>query len=48
MENLEKSWKFKMDISRPEKVREKSKIPKVLEKSWICVIFMCSFMLSFK
>jgi len=32
MENLEKSWNFKMVISRPGKVIEKSKIPKVLEK----------------
>jgi len=30
MENLEKSWNFKMVISRPGKVLEK----KLLEKSW--------------
>jgi len=33
MENLEKSWIFKMVISRPGKVLKKHKIPKVLEKS---------------
>jgi len=41
MENLEKSWKFKMVISRAGKVCEKIKIPKLLEKSWKYVIFMC-------
>jgi len=43
MENLEKSWNLKMVISRPGKVLEKKTIPKVLEKSWKCVIFTCSF-----
>jgi len=38
MENLEKSWNFKMVISRLGKVMEKTKIIKVLEKSWKCVI----------
>jgi len=33
MENLEKSWNFKMVISRPGKVMEKNYIIKVLEKS---------------
>jgi len=47
MENLEKSWNFKIFTSRPEKVLKKI-IPKVLEKSWKCVIFICSFTLSFK
>jgi len=32
-ENLEKSWNFKMFISRPGKVLEKNEITKVLEKS---------------
>jgi len=32
MENLEKSWNLKI-ISRPGKVVERNKIPKVLEKS---------------
>jgi len=36
MENLEKSWNFKMFISRPGEVMEKSQIMKVLEKSWKC------------
>jgi len=49
MENLEKSWHFKMVISRPGKVLEKrNKIPKVLEKSWKYIIFICAFTLSFK
>ena len=50
MKNLEKSWNFKMVISRPGKVLEKNKIPKVLEKSWKFVIFIFSrlFTLSFK
>jgi len=48
MEKLEKSWHFKMVISRPGKDREKNVIPKVLEKSWKCVIFKCSFTLSLK
>jgi len=41
MENLEKSWDFQIDISRPGKVcgRKKNVIPKVLEKSWKFVIF---------
>ena len=50
MKNLEKSWNFKMVISRPGKVLEK-KVPKVLEKSWrfFLFIFSCrSFTLSFK
>jgi len=33
MENLEKSWDFKMVISRPGKVLVKKIIPKALEKS---------------
>jgi len=51
MENLEKSWNFKMVISRPGKVMEKNKISKVLEKSWTFFIFIFScrsFTLSFK
>jgi len=48
MENLEKSWNFKMVISRPGKVMEKTKIIKVLEKSWKCVIITCSFTPSLK
>lgn len=50
MKNLEKSWNFKMVISRPGKVLEKNEIPKVLEKSWKFVIFIFSrlFTLSFK
>jgi len=36
MENLEKSWNFKIVISRPGKVRGVKKIPKVLEKSQKC------------
>jgi len=36
MENLEKSWNFKMVISWPGKVMEKTQILKVLEKSWKC------------
>jgi hypothetical protein len=51
MKNLEKSWNFKMVISRPGKVLEKNKVPKVLEKSWkfFLFIFSCrSFTLSFK
>jgi len=48
MENLEKSWNFKMVISRPRKVLGEKEIPKVLEKSWRFVIFICAFMLSFK
>jgi len=34
MENLEKSWNFKMVISRPGKVLERIEITKVTEKSW--------------
>jgi len=48
MENLEKSWSFKMIISRPGKDLEFKKIPNVLKKSWKCVIFTCVFTLSFK
>jgi len=33
MENLEKSWNLKMVISTPGKVKEKTEIIKVLEKS---------------
>jgi len=44
MENLEKSWKFKMLISRPGKELEKNVIPKVLEKSWKCVVLIYSFL----
>jgi len=40
MENLEKSWDFKMVISRPGKVLEENVIPKVFEKSWKCVIYI--------
>jgi len=47
MENLKKSWNFKMVISRPGKVMEKTKIIKVLEK-WKCVIITCSFTASLK
>jgi len=36
MENLEKSWNFKMVISRSGKVMGKTLIIKVLEKSWKC------------
>jgi len=48
MENLEKSWNFKMVISSPGKVMEKTEIIKVLEKSWKCVIITCSFTPSLK
>jgi len=48
MENLEKSWNFKMVISRPVKVTEKTQIIKVLEKSWEFVIITCSFTQSLK
>jgi len=48
MENLEKSWNFKMVISRPGKVMEKTSITKVLEKSWKFVIITCSFTPSLK
>jgi len=48
MENLEKSWHFKMVISRPGKVLEKTYITKGLEKSWKFVIFTCSFTSSLK
>jgi len=48
MENLEKSWNFKMVISRPGKVLKKTLIIKVLEKSWKCVIMICSFTPSLK
>jgi len=36
MGNLEKSWNFKMVISRPGKVMERTEIIKVLEKSRKC------------
>jgi len=42
MENLEKSWNIKRVISRPGS-HGKNVIPKVLEKSWKCFIFTCSF-----
>jgi len=48
MENLEKSWHFKMVISRPGEVMEKTKIIKVLEKSWKFVKITCSYMPSLK
>jgi len=48
MENLEKSWNFKMVFSRPEKFMGKTKIIKVLEKSWKCVIITCSLTPSLK
>jgi len=47
MENLEKSWNFKMVISKPEKVLGE-KIPNVLGKSWTFVIFICAFTPSLK
>jgi len=47
-----KTWKshgiLKMVISRPGKVTEKTKIIKVLEKSWKCVKITCSFTASLK
>jgi len=48
MENLEKSWNFKMFFSRPEKVLEKKNLQsfgKVLE---MLLYSYCAFMLSFK
>jgi len=48
MEHLEKSWNFKIVISRPGKVMGKTEIIKVLEKSWKFVIITCSFMRSLK
>jgi len=48
MENLEKSWNFKMVISRRGKVMENVLIPNVLEKSWKLVIITSSFTLSLK
>ena len=36
IKNLEKSWKFKMQIPGPGKVMENNIFPKVLEKSWKC------------
>jgi len=42
MEKLEKSWNYKIFISRPEKVLEKKEIfSKCFEKSWTFVIFIC-------
>jgi len=48
MENLEKSWNFKIIISRPGEVMEKTYIIKVLKKSWKFVIITCSFTPSLK